>query len=148
MTIECISLTLSIAAFLGSIFTYFKHDRILKRQEKKLNEYQLQKIEQEQEDNKKAVLRAELQNAGSNKRNLQIANVGLSTAKNVRLRLSDDTYPKFLLTNPFPYSTLHANEKIDLSFTVDKMMPRKIIIVLQWADDFQQDNRFEQAITF
>src|SRR5690606_2878301 len=91
MTIECISLTLSIAAFLGSIFTYFKHDRILKRQEKKLNEYQLQKIEQEQEDNKKAVLRAELQNAGSNKRNLQIANVGLSTAKNVRLRLSDDT---------------------------------------------------------
>ena len=51
---ELASIILSIIALLGSLVTYIVHDRKIKRQEAKINEYQLAKIKEEEEDSKKA----------------------------------------------------------------------------------------------
>ena len=55
---EIHSVILAALAFGFSIYTFFAHDRRLKKQENLLNEYQLRSLAQNEEENKKAIIRA------------------------------------------------------------------------------------------
>ena len=57
---EVWGLIISILALLASAFTYFKHDKKLKEQERKINEYQLKQIEKEDLESKKAAIRGNI----------------------------------------------------------------------------------------
>ena len=50
---EIVSSTLAALALVFSIYTFFAHDRRLKRQEKLLNEYQLRSLALSEDENKK-----------------------------------------------------------------------------------------------
>ena len=58
MTMDWGNLTISILALTISIITYFKHDKKLKEQERKINEYQLKQLETESEEKKKAIIKS------------------------------------------------------------------------------------------
>ena len=60
INIENLSFLLSILAMLGSIITYFYHDRKIKKQEKKLNDYQLNKFKIEDIENNKAQIKGNI----------------------------------------------------------------------------------------
>ena len=55
---EIWSLIIAILALLFSAFTYLKHDKKLKDQARKINEYQLKKIEKDDLESKKAAILA------------------------------------------------------------------------------------------
>ncbi|WP_156309383.1 hypothetical protein [Sphingobacterium endophyticum] len=107
------SFLLSMIAIFGTIFTYFKHDRKIKAQEKLINDYQLGKIEQEKIQKKQAVLRASLIVGNKGHRILRIYNKGKAIARNVRLIIKDE--PDNLYgTNPFPFPALNEHENVDI----------------------------------
>ena len=54
MILEIISVSLSVIAILASAITYFKHDKKLKEQERKINAYQLKQIAESEIESKKA----------------------------------------------------------------------------------------------
>ena len=57
---DIISIALSAFAILLTIIMYFKHDKRLKKQEEKLNAYQLKKIDEEESESKKAQVRGNM----------------------------------------------------------------------------------------
>ena len=57
MSMDIISIVLSAFAIALTIIMYFKHDKRLKKQEEKLNAYQLKKIDEEESENKKALIK-------------------------------------------------------------------------------------------
>ena len=53
---ELYSLIISVLALIASVFTYLRHDKKLKEQERRINEYQLKQIEKEDLEGKKAAI--------------------------------------------------------------------------------------------
>ena len=54
---DIINMILSISAIVLTIVMYFRHDKRLKKQEEKLNAYQLKKINEEECESKKALIK-------------------------------------------------------------------------------------------
>lgn len=140
-----ISLILSIIALIGSIFTYFIHDRKIKAQEKLINDYQIAKIEEEKMANKTAILRGTLLNKSSSERTIRIYNKGKNAAKNIRLEIDNkDNYHFFGPELPFPL--LHEQEKIDITIFLTKETPENISFTILWDDEHAIDNEHNQII--
>ena len=57
---ELYSLIISVLALIASVFTYLRHDKKLKEQERRINEYQLKQIEKEDLESKKAAIRGNI----------------------------------------------------------------------------------------
>jgi len=63
---DIISSVLSLFAIALTITMYFKHDKRLKKQEEKLNVYQLKKMEDEESESKKAQVKGSLKKKKKN----------------------------------------------------------------------------------
>ena len=143
---ESISIVLSVLAFALSIFTYFAHDRRLKKQEQKLNDYKMRSLAQSEEEGKKAVIRAEALKNTNGKRTLYIKNRGKAIAYNLKVDILDNE--QVVASRP------------ELPQTYDELLPdasRKILLLLtegddeitvtfEWEDDFKKDNKDSQTI--
>lgn len=81
------SLVISVLALLANAFTYFKHDKKLKKQEAEINELTLRKMKREEDSLNKAQLQAAIvnvtQTSSISKGTLRIQNIGKATAYNV-----------------------------------------------------------------
>lgn len=82
---ELYSLIISVLALIASVFTYFMHDKKLKEQERRINEYQLKQIEKENLENKKAAIRGNIVKGLKSGRTLKVYNSGRATARNIRV---------------------------------------------------------------
>ena len=103
---EIVSTIIAALAFALSCYTFFVHDRRLKSQEELLNKYQLRSLEQNEDDNKKAIIRAKAVKFKSGNRTLYINNIGKAKARNLKVEMpnTDEVYA----SNPeFP---LHYDE--------------------------------------
>jgi len=139
------SFILSVLAILGTVYTYFKHDRKIKAQEKLINNYQLGKIEEEKIQKKQAIVRATLMSGNKGHRTLRIYNKGKATAYNVRLIFNNE--PDYLYaTNPFPFPMLNENENVDLNIQLHKGLPDDISFEILWNDEFKVDNSHTQTV--
>ena len=139
------SFLLSLIAIIGTIFTYFKHDRKIKAQEKLINDYQLGKIEEEKIQKRQAVVRASLIAGNKGHRILRIYNKGKATARNVRLIIKDE--PDYLYaTNPFPFPMLNEGEYVNLNIELHKGLPDDISFEILWDDEYKSDNSHEQTV--
>lgn len=143
---ELISIIISVLALLFSGYTYFAHDRKLKKQEEILKDYQLRSLAQNEAESKKAVIRAKTLKMSGGKRTLYIYNVGKAKARNVTIELPnpDEVYacsPDF----PIKYNELLPDA------------PREIILFLSegddeltlnytWDDDFATGNVETQTV--
>lgn len=139
------SFFLSVAALIGTIFTYFKHDQKIKAQEKLINDYQLGKIEEEKVQKIKAVVRASLVKGSKGHRILKIYNKGQATARNVRLIIKDE--PDYLYaSNPFPFPALNESENVDLHIHLHMGSPEILSFEIIWDDEYRSNNSHEQIV--
>lgn len=139
------SIIIAILALLFSIFTYVTHDRKLKEQEKQLNEYRLRAFAKDEEENKKAVIRAKAVKSGG-RCTVFICNMGNAKAKNLTVAM--DNEEQVSATRP------------DLPVTYHELLPdasREILLLLTegddeltlnytWDDDFGTNNKENQTI--
>ena len=145
--VEVISISLSILAILGSLVTYFIHDRKLKKQEQKINDYQLKQIEDAQIESKKAYIIGVTHKNSQSATILTITNRGRSIARNIRvIGLSERNYC-FYGPDILPYEFLNPGDSFELKFTANLSSLYKEKITYYWDDDFTTDNYLEQIIS-
>lgn len=139
------SFILSVLAILGTVYTYLKHDKKIKAQEKLINDYQLKKIKEEEIQKKQAVVRASLITGNKGHRILRVYNNGKATARNVRLIINEE--PDYLYaTNPFPFPMLNENENVDLNIHLHHGLPDDISFEILWNDEHRIDNSHTQTV--
>ena len=141
-----ISTIIAFLALLLSFITYIVHDRKLKKQESQLNDYQLRLMAQNEDENKKAIIRAKVDKPAGGRRTLYICNLGKAKAKNLTVGMPnpDDVYasnPSFpqtfdeILPNAHREFTLllaEGDDELTLNYT--------------WEDDYSKENRETQTI--
>ena len=141
-----ISIIIASLALLFSIFTYVMHDRMLKKQERLLNEYQLRAFVQDEVASKKAVIRAKSVKFKSGQRTLIIYNMGKTKARNLTVSMEQDdkvfdTHPKMPVT--YPELLPDASREIIL-ILIDGVCI--LSLNYTWDDDFGTNNKESQTI--
>ena len=130
-----LSLIVALGAMGLSFFTYFAHDRELKKQEQKINGLQLSALRREEAETKKAKIRGniiDVPDKGS--RELRIFNAGQVTARNVKVEW----------VNSRENDGIYVSE--DFSDLGDMSPQNTWKVRLTWEDDFQENNVFEEFL--
>ena len=143
---ELASLILSIIALLGSLVTYIVHDRKIKKQEAKINEYQLAKIKEEEEDSKKAQVCGNIIKYDKGKRVLKVYNKGKAPAKNIKIEGIDENM-FFDGTELLPFGLLNPQEAFELTFNIYNINQHILKITIHWDDLSHNDNTFTQQLS-
>jgi len=143
---EIAGFLLSLLAVFGSIFTYFYHDRKIKEQEKRLNDYQLKKFQLEDIENKKAQIKGNLIRTAEASRTLTIYNTGKSTAYNIRLEVLSELngIHNFKFE---PFEMLNPLEKTEISFYLSSRHSLTLKVKFIWNDTFKEGNEYIQLLT-
>ena len=143
---EMASIIISIIALLGSLATYIIHDHKIKEQEKMINEYQLAKYKEEEEENKKALISGNIIKKERGQRVLKIYNKGKATATNINIQGLDikelDIYDKIL-----PYELLHPQGYTEIRFMLIMEAPSTIRLTYTWDDPHQKGNTLAEILS-
>lgn len=145
INVDYVGIFLSSIAIFLSVFTYFKHDKKIKQQSSLLNKYHLEKIEKEKEEEKKAIIEADVITGQKGTRIIKVYNRGKNIAKNVNVLIpKNDGYS--VLINPCPIDIRPKNGiEIKLTVLLDRQID-KIDIEFEWSDDFCLTNKDSQTI--
>lgn len=144
---ELYSLIISVFALIASVFTYFKHDKKLKEQERKINEYQLKRIEKEDIESKKATIRGNIIQGFNGKRTLKVYNSGRAAARNIRIDGLDVDCVFYMPQDLFPYELMNPQDYAELTLHLTYGCPSTIKLKYIWDDEFSDNNEFEQVLT-
>lgn len=146
--LSIVSLIVALGALIFSFYTYFAHDRELKRQEKLINDFQLSALEREEAELKKAQIRGNIiPTSSKGGRELRIYNSGKANAYNVRVVWTNsDDESTFLLEDISNLGTLSPHNPrtfpISLNYGHYKTMNLRYI----WDDEYQANNIFEENL--
>lgn len=143
---DIISIALSAFAIALTIVMYFKHDKRLKKQEEKLNAYQLKKINEEESENRKALIRGNIVKGNKGSRVLKVFNSGKAIARNIRVEYLGDMENIIPRDDHFPYELLNPQDNSEI-FLLLSEGASKLNIKFIWDDDFKKDNEFVQMLT-
>lgn len=146
MSMDIIGIALSAFAIVLTIVMYFKHDKRLKKQEEKLNAYQLKKIDEEDSENKKALIKGNIVKVNKGSRVLKIFNSGKSVARNIRIEYLGDMEYIFPRDEHFPYELLNPQDGSEI-FLLLSEGASKFHVKFIWDDDSKKDNEFTQMLT-
>lgn len=152
MSMDIVSIVLSAFAIALTIIMYFKHDKRLKKQEEKLNAYQLKKIDEEESENKKAQVKGNVIKGDKGRRDLRIYNTGKAPAKNIYVEFldnyggHDNSAEKVIVMDyPTPYEFLNTNDHFDIIMHLYAYNSTDVLKVgLTWEDDFSNQNEHIQ----
>lgn len=144
---EIWSLTISVLALLFSAFTYFMHDKKLKVQERKINEYQLRLFEKEDIANQKAAIRGNIVKSLKGNRILKIFNSGRATARNIRIDGLDVDGLFHRADKLFPYELMNPQDYTEISIYPSLGFPYTIKLKYIWDDESGTNNEYEQVLT-
>src|SRR5690554_4588750 len=112
INMDLAGLVISCLALLGGVFTYCKHDKKIKSQDEKINQYKLELIEKQKVDEKKAIIEANIIKGESYKRIIKVYNKGKAIARNVQVN-----FPKLegcnISSNPCPID-IRPQNSIDI----------------------------------
>lgn len=149
------SLIIASLAILGTLYTYIRHENKIKKQTylinnqtKKINEYQLKKISEEEAKQIKALIRANAFKSG-NTWKIRIFNKG-AKAENIRL-ISEDIAQEgsgitLVDTNILPYPSLDNEESFDISMSLCYNHNRTPKIKFIWDDEFGRNQEEERIL--
>ena len=115
---ETWTLIISAAALVISLYTYFAHDRKLKQQERLINSYQLKQLQEEEQANKKADIRAEISQNTKGPRTLRIWNNGRAVARNIRVEGLDVEGLIVMNDEIFPYEIMNPQDDAELKLSI------------------------------
>lgn len=144
---EVWGLIISILALLASAFTYFKHDKKLKEQERKINEYQLKQIEKEDLESKKAAIRGNIVKGLKGKRTLKVYNSGRAIACNIRIEGLDVEGLFHRADEVFPYELMNPQDYTEVNIMLFNNCAPTIKLKYIWDDESGKNNEFEQVLT-
>lgn len=144
---ELYSLIISVLALIASVFTYLRHDKKLKEQERRINEYQLKQIEKEDLESKKAAIRGNIVKGLKGGRTLKVYNSGRATARNIRIEGLDVNGLIHRADKLFPYELMNPQDYTELTMHLTYGCPSTIKLKYIWDDEFGDNNEFEQVLT-
>lgn len=144
---EVWGLIISILALLASAFTYFKHDKKLKEQERKINEYQLKQIEKEDLESKKAAIRGNIVKGLKGKRTLKVYNSSRAIARNIRIEGLDVEGLFHRADEVFPYELMNPQDYTEVNIMLFNNCAPTIKLKYIWDDESGKNNEFEQVLT-
>ncbi len=144
---EIWSLIISVLALLFSAFTYFMHDKKLKVQERKINEYQLRLFEKEDIANQKAAIRGNIVKSPKGNRILKIFNSGRATARNIRIDGLDIDGLSHRADKLFPYELMNPQDYTEIVIYPLLGCPYTIKLKYIWDDESGTNNEYEQVLT-
>lgn len=144
---ELYSLIISVLALIASVFTYLRHDKKLKEQERRINEYQLKQIEKEDLESKKAAIRGNIVKGLKGGRTLKVYNSGRATARNIRIEGLDINGIFYMRRDIFPYELMNPQDYTELTMHLTYGCPSTIKLKYIWDDEFGDNNEFEQVLT-
>lgn len=140
-------LIISIVALAASAFTYLKHDKKLKDQERKINEYQLRQIEKEDIESKKAAIRGNIVKGLKGNRTLKVYNSGRAIARNIRIEGLEVDGLYHRASQFFPYELMNPQDYAEVSIILFTGYPPIIKLKYIWDDESGENNEFEQPLT-
>lgn len=141
------SLIISCLSLLLAGFTFWFYDRKIKKQDAKINEYQIKQFESEQEEKKKAVVRANIIKEKEGRRTMKIFNSGKANAYNIRVEFLSDMNEIFYRNVLFPYEKLMPQDSISLTLQLCIGASNTIQVKFLWDDDFQKNNENIQVLS-
>ena len=144
---EVWGLIISILALVASAFTYFKHDKKLKDQERKINEYQLKQIEKEDLESKKAAIRGNIVKGLKGHRTLKVYNSGRAIARNIRIEGLDVEGLFHRADEVFPYELMNPQDYTEVNIMLFNNCAPTIKLKYIWDDESGKNNEFEQVLT-
>ena len=144
---ELYSLVISVLALIASVFTYLRHDKKLKEQERRINEYQLKQIEKEDLESKKAAIRGNIVKGLKGGRTLKVYNSGRATARNIRVEGLDVNGVIHRGGDIFPYELMNPQDYTELTIHLVMGCPSTLKLKYIWDDEFGLNNEFEQVLT-
>lgn len=144
---ETWSFIMSVLALLSSGFTFWFYDRKLKRQDAKINEYQLKQFEAAEQDRKKAQIRGNIYPNTKGGRTFRIYNAGHSKATNIRIEGLDNAKIAHNGRRIFPYELMNPQDYTELTLHLYIGGPSTLKVKYIWDDESGKDNEFEQVLT-
>lgn len=139
-----LAIIISSLALIFSAFTYLKYDKKIKQQSSLLNEYHLAKIEREKEEQRRAIIEANVVSESKGRDLIKVYNKGKSIAKSVNVTIPKNNGYK-VLNNPCPIDIKPQNG-IEIMLIPFNSCPDKIEISFEWKDDFKEKNVDSQMI--
>lgn len=149
-------LIISIITLFSGIFMFLKYDKRLKAQEERLNaqqeqinEYNLESIQRDKEDRKKAMIRANMIRGDRGKRPIKVWNEGQADAFDVNVEILDGKSQSFFCSNQnlFPYSKLSPKMSTEWRLIMCGCSYDKIDVKLTWRDECSDCNEYIQTLT-
>ena len=137
-------LIISILAIGLSLYTYFKHDIKIKKQDKLLKDYQLEKIEKEKVEEKRATIEANVISESESKKTIKVYNKGKCVAREVIVNIPNSERYE-ILNYPFPID-IRPHNGINVKLVVFSGAPDKVDISFTWKDNYSDANSDSQTI--
>ena len=141
---EILGLIISILALGFSSYTYITHDQKIKKQEKILNDYHINEIENNKMNSRKAIIEANTIKINAGKNAIKVYNKGQAIARNVNV-LFESSEDIIIIGNPCPID-IKPQHSIEISILLSTGCPEKVKIGLEWDDDFNKNNLDYQYI--
>lgn len=138
----------SICGIIGGLFMYYRHDKIIKKQEKFLNDLQIKQIKKAEEQELQAKVECNIIHEERGARKIRFYNSGQADARNVRVEIVNENALEGinLLGTWGPYDLItsnngHREESMFLYIGHPDTLQLRII----WDDDFGKDRSILQS---
>jgi hypothetical protein len=138
----------SICGIIGGLFMYYRHDKIIKKQEKFLNELQIKQIKKAEEQELQAKVECNIIHNEKGSQRIRFYNSGQADARNVRIEIVNESSLKgvLLLGTWGPYDLItsrngYREERMFLSEGHTDALQLRII----WDDYFGKDRSILQS---
>lgn len=139
---------ISLIALIGTIITYWVHSRKLNTQQKQINEFQIRKGLEEEDNKKKALICANTFKSSKGWR-IRVYNKGEATARNIRFYSDDIGMEESgieLRVDMKSYPLLNKGDHFDIVMLLAEGHNPAPIIKLVWDDFFGKDRENEQSL--
>lgn len=139
------SLIIALSALAYSWLT----DKKLRKQQIEINDIELSKRKEEQEDKTKAIIEANTYKSGNTWR-IKVYNKGKSTARNIQLISPDiereNSGIDLLIENNISYPFLHPQTSFEIKMVLYMGRINNPKVKFIWDDDFKERNEREQIL--
>lgn len=145
MDTSTLSIIISVISLILALVTYFKHDKKIKEQEHRINEYLLEKIEKERSKELMASLTGKVTRSSIGSYTLYIQNKGFAAAKNVRLEIRPETT---IIEGKFTFPiTIKPQETISVTLhNTNNFRPNKLMVTYSWDDDLANNRKESEEL--
>jgi hypothetical protein len=142
--VQIIPIAISAFALTLSLYTYFRHDAKIKKQNALINQFQLEKFKKETDSEKKAIIEANVINREKGKRIIKVYNKGKATAKNVAVTFPGE--PNVTISD-YPASIdIRPQNSMEIYVHTFAGSPDTMQINFEWQDNLKLDNKDSQTI--